>query len=785
MKQRPRKLSIICLSLIPCITWWGCMLDPEGEVFPTGEAEMALSDFGLRTDTLEVSVRDGSVASRPPMVGTLVNVYRRVNTYGVLAWYGSYETDVNGEARFKATDLDRGVAYQLRVQSLVTREYKLSSWITSSGHHEFVVGNPPLTVTLSDAMSNAVLAAESVNVYELFGDGTSEWRARKSTDQSGMARFDLDGLGQGRRYQLRMEPYSAGAVWTEGLTAPGSIEVSVGTSPVKLVDAASQSPLSGVRLIAYLLDGGSRKYYKEGITDSTGTVRFDFEALRAGGAIVVQAKNPLGTGEDFESAEIQQAGQVTITAGSVPGQPDPDPDPDPTPAPLACGSTAPSGTVYYVDDQGSNSSGDGSRSKPWATITHALTQVTDGSTILVGAGTYQGVTRLSGRFSQGVLVRSEIPYTARLRTSSDQAVRCFDCQGIALEGFDIAHAGRGAGPLVIQIQGSNTRDVTLRNNILHDSYNNDLLKINNGATNITIERNLFYNQSGSDEHIDINSVSDVIIQDNVFFNSFAASGRANNNNTSAYIVIKDSNGSDDQLVGAQRITVRRNVFLNWEGSSGYNFVLVGEDAASYIEAKEILVENNLFLGNSSNQIRAPFGVKSGADVTFRNNTVVGNMPGRAFAMRVNAENSSVQNEDIRFYNNIWSDPTGSMGRFSTTPSGETASFVLDNNVYWNGGASIPMNTSDLINYSNDVKAIEADPLLGDPSNVVVPSWDGQSFADGSSDICEVFHDLVVEHGTPGAGSSAIDAARADHAPDHDILGRTRSNPDIGAVELSQ
>ena len=68
-------------------------------------------------------------------------------------------------------------------------------------------------------------------------------------------------------------------------------------------------------------------------------------------------------------------------------------------------------------------------------------------------------------------------------------------------------------------------DIIIRNNIFHDSYNNDLLKINNVCDNILVEGNLFYNQSGSDEHIDVNGVTNVTIQDNIFFNDFEGSGR--------------------------------------------------------------------------------------------------------------------------------------------------------------------------------------------------------------------------------------------------------------------
>ncbi len=451
-------------------------------------------------------------------------------------------------------------------------------------------------------------------------------------------------------------------------------------------------------------------------------------------------------------------------------------------------------STYWVATNGIDDPTRGTNALPWATITFALDRVPDGSLILVKAGTYTGRIRIRGNFTNGVTVRSETPYQARLRAAeavltiyNDNA----EIQGIAIEGFDIAHSGAGAAPLVVQIQdgaGTETHRISLRDNILHDSFNNDILKINNGASDITVRGNLFYNQGSSDEHIDINSVDNVLVEDNVFFNDYAASGRTDVADASSFVVIKDSNGNADEYLGARNVVVRRSVFLNWIGSTGSNFVLLGEDGTSNYESFDCLIENNLMLGNSANTMRAAFGVKGSRDAVFRANTVVGNLPANAFAMRLNREVANPVVDGIAFHNNLWSDATGTMNDFSDTPPADVQNITLRRNGYWNGGNLLPQDGTDAVNTTNDTEPRIGDPQLPSQAGLQTPHWmpAQNQFNGGFATIREVFLQLVERYGAPAAGGAGIDQALVSEMPSDDIRGNPRGlTPDLGAYEREE
>jgi hypothetical protein len=440
-----------------------------------------------------------------------------------------------------------------------------------------------------------------------------------------------------------------------------------------------------------------------------------------------------------------------------------------------------------------NNNNPGTFKSPWATLKHAADNVPDNHcTVWFKEGDYYGSHRLNQRYATPTTFKSVRPYQAVLHYDG-AVVILSGATNVTMEGFRFHHTGPDALSLLVTINSSANgwaEMITLRNNIFHDSYNNDLLKIHNGSRFITVESNLFYNQGASEQHMDVNSVTDVIIQDNIFFNDFAGSGRSDPGSTKAFITIKDSNENDDGLLGSERITVRRNVFLNWQGGKE-PFIQVGNDGKPYHEAKDVWIENNLMIGNSPITVNALLAVNGASNVYFVNNTVTGNLPSSAYAFRIGQKDLNPQNENIYFYNNIWSDPTGTMGadllngsnKFSNGDPETVNNLILDNNLYWNGGQEIPPGevVSPLI---DDARHIVADPLLNtDHEDILLPRWHGLAFPGGNTLIRQEFTRLVELYGKISADSPAANLANPIYTPADDILGYPRGvTPDLGAYE---
>jgi hypothetical protein len=130
-----------------------------------------------------------------------------------------------------------------------------------------------------------------------------------------------------------------------------------------------------------------------------------------------------------------------------------------------------SGT-YYVALTGSDSTGNGSSANPWRTIRWAWDHVPGRFTDPGPAGAYVGLTRLGEpSFTQGVTVRSEVPYKAQLVGTTEHALKVLSASGLVVEGFDISHdpAASPVSPVAQADCFGGTGRITFKNNIFHDA----------------------------------------------------------------------------------------------------------------------------------------------------------------------------------------------------------------------------------------------------------------------------------------------------------------------------
>ena len=449
---------------------------------------------------------------------------------------------------------------------------------------------------------------------------------------------------------------------------------------------------------------------------------------------------------------------------------------------IATFSTA-SGREYFVSADGNNKTGDGSAKRPWATLSFAMKHVEDdGSVIKVKPGLYTGKIGIGRHFKNGLVIQAEEPYRTMLRNNK-LVLYFFNASNIVFRGFDIAHSGSPANVLVMQITGGNTHHITLEDNIIHDSYNNDLLKHNNGTHHNTIKGNIFYNVSRQHQAIDTKGSRDSVIEDNIFFNDYGASQREPPRTGGfAFVVFKG---------GSRGHVLRRNVFLNCETlDSSYGIISFGENTQT--GAENILVENNLILGNASGQtkrhkVRTPFQFYSGQNIVVRHNTVTGDLPTRSgylFWFKYEGRNKTSP-QKIIISNNIFSDPTGTMGRFASIYDNTEPDFLLSNNLYWNGGRSIEKGRGTGV--TDDTRAVLGDPCLEeDHARIILPLFNQEKscFISGNRSIRSEFVRLVETYGKiKSKKSAAIDRADPRFKTTEDILGKKRSvRADIGAWE---
>jgi parallel beta-helix repeat protein len=153
---------------------------------------------------------------------------------------------------------------------------------------------------------------------------------------------------------------------------------------------------------------------------------------------------------------------------------------------IALHSSTSQGRTIFVDTGGSDTTGDGSQSSPYATIVNAVIEANSGDTINVAAGTYTGNIPLKSGIK---LLGAGADVTTIQGPGTSNVIDGRNVQKVIISGFTIAGAGDGNSGIFCQ--GCN--GVIIRSNRINDngtssssfSYGIEL----EGSTSALIEKN--------------------------------------------------------------------------------------------------------------------------------------------------------------------------------------------------------------------------------------------------------------------------------------------------------
>ncbi|MBZ5515237.1 MAG: right-handed parallel beta-helix repeat-containing protein [Acidobacteriia bacterium] len=262
---------------------------------------------------------------------------------------------------------------------------------------------------------------------------------------------------------------------------------------------------------------------------------------------------------------------------------------------------------YYVAATGDDKSGDGSASKPWATIAHAASMVGPGVTVHVAPGTYRGSTKTytSGTSSARIVFISDTKWGSKLVGTRGSTwanhgnyvdIVDFDVTGPGLNGIytegdstriignhvhDMPIPCTSTGGSGINLNASNAE---VEGNYVHDigpypthcQYVHGIYFLKTGGH---AYNNISFRNSGWGIHL-WHSASNLIIANNTLFNNLSGGIIVGNNATIA-----------DHLVVNNNISYNNKQGIKEEGNTGtYN-----------------IYRNNLVFQNSSSNFSLQHG----------------------------------------------------------------------------------------------------------------------------------------------------------------------------------
>ena len=330
------------------------------------------------------------------------------------------------------------------------------------------------------------------------------------------------------------------------------------------------------------------------------------------------------------------------------------------------------GPVWHVDTTGSDSTGDGSTTNPFATIQKGIDSSSDGDTVLVAAGTYVENINYNGKnimVGSLYLTTQDTSYISSTIIDSDSSgsivvFESFEDSTAVLNGFTfqniIFYSGEGS-QAIININESSPK-------IINNRFDN------------------FYLFQGGESAVIYCENSNSLIMNNVFTNGSLGNGYV----LGGFILSKNSN-----------VTIRNNRIEN-------GYVGFAEPSGFIVSVNsENIIESNIIINPSMGYcvICAAISILDGSNCIIRNNFIF-----QAYGDGYGAVVAS-QSQYVSHNNTFVSNSRGYANLSSDGIVSNDIIYASSNAVYIDGNSNIQVSYSDIEGGWEGEGNIDADPLF--------------------------------------------------------------------------
>lgn len=237
--------------------------------------------FGNSEDDVLISLLDGTGAQPLPMANTRISVHKVGEERN--HWYTNRDTDDSGQAKIALQGLSDGEQFVLKARHPISGSWFESDIITNNTDFEFVVGIPPMVVTLINPVTESPIANARVEVKRQREDGSWRREARQTSDENGQVTFHLTEVSDAKFAKLE--------AWTEErfygqktVTTTGSHNFPLGNTQITVrngrIDGAPVLSQTRLRIYKHSADSRQREFDRNTSTD--GIALMELDALQAG-----------------------------------------------------------------------------------------------------------------------------------------------------------------------------------------------------------------------------------------------------------------------------------------------------------------------------------------------------------------------------------------------------------------------------------------------------------------------------------------------------------------------